>query len=417
MKRIISLVLVVSLCLLAGCAGGTEPADTQPDGYMVSVVDAFGKPCTEGIIVRVLQGSTQVKMQKTNAEGKAILDLADGDYTVELKFVDESASHYYDTSDLTLNKDKKSLSITLYSAVSGDPQSLFAPSIAEDGQKDMDAYYVGVGGTYVQLTAKERNYFLFTPTEAGLYHFSVQNTDAVLGYYGASYYVQDSTISQPQNGIIEVNMKPSMIVGGTNSLVLGLDATGSSTSAILTIQRVGDPVLGDEDEPYQTYEAKTPPTAYTLPAGTKTVDFDLTAGGYNLVLGEDNFYHLDSADGPLVLVKITKDSGGSKYLAPLEEMATKAIVGKYFYDEDGKLIKKEAYNQCIQDYADCADEETGMYPLTEDLKYIIQQRGDHYGWFDSSCPQGYVFTDEGGNPIPGINPEISWLLFCCYIQK
>ncbi len=421
MKRILSLtlVLVMSLSLLAGCGGsGTNGGTTEPAGYTVSVVDAAGNPCADGIIVCFMQGSSQVKMQKTDANGSVLVDLEDGDYTVELKFVDESVAHYYDTSDLTLTKNKKSLTITLYNALSGQPESLFAPSLLQEEQKDMPAYHVGVGGTYVELTPGERNYFLFTPTEAGLYHFSVQATDAVLGYYGASYYVQDTSISQPEGGIIEVNLKPSMIVGGTNSLVFGLDATGTSTTAVLTVQRAGEHLTGDEDVPYQTYEPATPPTAYTLPADTKTVDFDLTADSYDLVLGADNFYHLDSADGPLVLVKIAKDSGGSQYLAPLEEMATKAIIGKYFYDDNGKLLKKEAYNQCIQDYAACADEATGLYPMTEDLKYIIQQRGDHYGWFDiERLGRGYVFTDENGNPVPDINPEISWLLFSCYIQK
>ncbi len=413
MKRILSLTLVVMLavCLFAGCESN------EPDGYTVSVVDAFGAPCTQGIIVRFLQDGNQVKMQKTDENGKVSLDLADGNYTVELKFVGDDVAHYYDQSDLTLTPSKKSLTITLYSATSGEPVSLTAPSLQSDIQVANNAYQVGVGGTYVELTAGARNYFLFTPTEAGLYQFSTQNTDAVLGYYGASYYVQKDTITQPESGFIEVNIKTHMIVGGTTSLVIGLDATGTSTTAILNIHRTGDPLLGDEDEPYQTYQAKTPPTPYTLPAGAKTVDFDLTADGYELVLGTDNFYHLDSADGPLVLVKITKDSGGSKYLAPLEEMATKAIVGKYFYDDNGQLTKKESYNQCIQDYAKCADEDTGMYPLTEDLKYIIQQRGDHYGWFDPANTTGYVFTDDSGNPIADINPEISWLLFSCYIQK
>ncbi len=425
MKKVLSLTLVLamSLCLLAGCgitAGNsnvTLNTPTTPAPYTVQVVDAFGAPCAQGTLVRILQGGSQVKLVKTDATGKISQELPDGEYTVELKFVDESAAYYYDQSNLTLNKDKKNLVITLYSAVSGSPVSLFAPSLKEEASKAMDAYDVAVGGTYVELQQGERNYFLFTPSEAGLYHFSVQNSDAVLGYYGASYYVQNTTISQPESGIIEVNIRPSMLVGGGSALVLGLDATGSSTSAVLSIQRVGDPVLGDDDVPYQAYEPQTAPVAYTLPAGTKTTDFDLTAATYNLVMGADGFYHLDSADGPLVLVKITKDSGGSKYLAPLEEMATKSIVGKYFYDENGKLLKKEAYNQCIQDYAACADEATGMYPLTEDLKYIIQQRGDHYGWFDPDRPEGYAFTDDNGNPIAGINLENAWLLFCCYVQK
>ena len=60
------------------------------------------------------------------------------------------------------------------------------------------------------------------------------------------------------------------------------------------------------------------------------------------------------------------------------------------------------------------DEKNGVYPLTEDLKYIIQMRGDHSGWFDSKS-MSYLFFDENRNMVPDINPEISWLFMCCYI--
>ena len=62
------------------------------------------------------------------------------------------------------------------------------------------------------------------------------------------------------------------------------------------------------------------------------------------------------------------------------------------------------------------DEESGLYPLTEDLKYIIQMRGDHYGWFDTG-KGGYIFLDGNGNPISGINHDISWLFMCGYLEN
>ncbi len=408
--------LLAGICLLSAC-GGQGGSDT-PAGYSVTVKDFFGKPCTDGVIVRFLQGGKQVTMQVVDANGNVTKDLADGEYTVELKFTGDEP-YYYDTTDLTLTPDKKSLEITLYSAVSDEPQSLYAPSLKGEENRDLPAYDILPGGTYVSLEAGERNYFLFTPTEAGLYHISVQDSDAILGYYGISYYVQNKTISEPTGGFIEVNIKQHMLgVGGTNTLVFGLDATGSSSSAVLVIERVGDALLGDEDVPYEVYEPATPPAAFTLPADTKIGEFDLKAATdtYNIVLGSDGYYHMNSENGPLVLVRLGKDAKGTTYLAPLEEIATKSIIGKYFYDEDGKLLKKESYNQCIQDYAKCVDESTGLYPLTEDLKYIIQQRGDHYGWFDINSP-GYLFVDNNSNIVPGINNDIAWLVICCYVQE
>ena len=89
-------------------------------------------------------------------------------------------------------------------------------------------------------------------------------------------------------------------------------------------------------------------------------------------------------------------------------------ITKYFYDEEGNFEKKESYSECLLEYIKYMDEASGLYPLTEDLKYIIQMRGDHYGWFDHTSP-GYIFYDENHNQVMGINHDISWLFMCCYL--
>jgi hypothetical protein len=65
-------------------------------------------------------------------------------------------------------------------------------------------------------------------------------------------------------------------------------------------------------------------------------------------------------------------------------------------------------------YIACVDAESGTYPLTEDLVYIIKAAGDHNGWW--STDENYIFKDSNGNPVIGINEEISWLFMCCYIE-
>jgi hypothetical protein len=58
------------------------------------------------------------------------------------------------------------------------------------------------------------------------------------------------------------------------------------------------------------------------------------------------------------------------------------------------------------------DQKSGVYPLTQDLYYIIHQRGEYVGWWDSSSAT-YLFVDDNGNPVVGINEEIAWLFLCC----
>ena len=87
---------------------------------------------------------------------------------------------------------------------------------------------------------------------------------------------------------------------------------------------------------------------------------------------------------------------------------------KYFFDEDKNFIKRESYVNCLLEYIACADENSGVYPLTEDLKYIIQQSGDYSGWWDTQA-NTFIFKYDTGTLVPGVNPEIAWLFMCCYM--
>lgn len=69
---------------------------------------------------------------------------------------------------------------------------------------------------------------------------------------------------------------------------------------------------------------------------------------------------------------------------------------------------------CLFTYIACVDQETGLYPLTDDLMYIIQKSGEHNGWWNKDS--NYIFLDDAGNALPDINGEYAWLFMCCYIK-
>lgn len=422
MKKIFSLMLALTvLCTLTACGGANTPENQDPEtptgnaAYTVKVVDALGTPYTEGIIVRFLQGGTQVSMQTVGPDGTASKELPAGEYTVELKFTDADGNYHYDTG-LTLTSANREDQVVLSRTVNAKPdRTLFA------GNQENAAYAVTTGCTYVPLTAGARNYFLFTPTEPGKYQFSLVDSTSTIGYYGAPHFVQENNAAELVNedGSFYVNVKAGMISTGntgTTVMVLGIDA--AEDSAILAIQRVGEPDWDPSDEPWHTYTPTIDLQTYTHPAGTQLAEFDLTAStdAYTLVLGSDNYYHLNTADGPLVLVRLGKNSGGSKYLADFQTILDHSGINKYFWDENGEFVKKETYDQCLQEYFSYMDEASGLYPLTEDLKYIIQMRGDHAGWFTSDGAL-YLFKDQNGDLIPGINSEIAWLFMCCYVME
>ena len=201
--------------------------------------------------------------------------------------------------------------------------------------------------------------------------------------------------------------------GGTSVYVIGVD--NASEGCVIGIQRTGDPEKTIEDEPWTVYQATASLSKYSLPAGAKLGEFDLTAATdtYKMVLNEqDGFYHLKDANGPLVLVRLAEDCD---YIACFKTMLDRSGVSKYFFDENESFVKKESYSECLLEYIKYVDEAEGVYPLTEDLKYIIQQRGDYVGWWDIEG-SGYIFKDVNGNNDPEINAEIARLLMCCYLE-
>lgn len=410
-KRRVALLAALALMVLLvlnGCGGSGEAAPTAAaDGnveYKVTLTDALGNIYSDGIIVKFLQGGQEMAMQVVGADGTAVKKLPAGEYTVELVYTAADAPYSYDADSLTLTADAPELTIMMNKIAALETEILFADS------QEHEAYRIGLGCTNVSLNAGKRTYFLFTPDQAGNYEFGVEGDVAAVGYYGAPHFVQSSSAVDVVDNKVQISISAGSL-GST--LVIGLDSDGAE-SCVLTAERIGDAIKTIADEPWHTYMTTAQLSPYTLPAGAALKEFDLNAesGTYNLVLNEEEgFYHLDSADGPLVLVRL---AGELEYMATYKTILDRTGVVKYFYDESGNFLRKENYSDCLLEYIPNADETAGVYPLTEDLKYIIQQSGDHSGWWEFDGP-GYIFMDEGGNKVV-VNPEIAWLFMCCYLN-
>ena len=436
-KRIKALTLAAlmlfTMALLCACQNGNNTtAATQMSKtavYQVTVLGVDGKPASEGVIVRFLKNGEEIALQKTDASGVAAKELDRGDYTAEIMFIDQSTTYYYDTTDLTLSATKTELTISLaYDASGNETRDIYA------GGVDCVATYVNAGTTYVTLEAGGRTYFLFTPTEAGVYSLSTADGAYVVGYYGNPFYVQDHNAGETNGNATTVTVSPSMIgtgETGTTVFVIGVDNPQNTKAGVmLKVERVSAYI--DTSIPRQTYTATAPLTPWTFPEGATIQKFNLSAttDTYKLVLDEiTGFYHLNSVDGPLVLVCLGEASDKLlSYAASYDTVLLTVGVNKYFTDADGNYTHKEDYSQCLvqyiglRDYATgkytggCVDRNTGLYPLTADLMYIIQQHGDYSGWWNPSY-DNYLFRDANGVYDLTINPEIAWLFMCVYIQE
>ena len=61
------------------------------------------------------------------------------------------------------------------------------------------------------------------------------------------------------------------------------------------------------------------------------------------------------------------------------------------------------------DYGACADPTYGVYPLNEDLRFVVQTAGEYYGWWNSASPNFWLGSVEN------LNPELGWMFAVCYV--
>jgi len=138
----------------------------------------------------------------------------------------------------------------------------------------------------------------------------------------------------------------------------------------------------------------------------------------------DGYYHLNSVDGPILYLATgylhdasNQRFGSTRWLRLSDAFAVTnedAVLNfvQVLTDANGNKVK-ERYNNCMVQYINCADSKYGVYPLTEDLIYMLQQGGAYRGWFDSSNGN-YIVPEEERNL--SYNAEILWMFNCCYFE-
>ena len=399
------LAVAVLLCtaLLYACGTSGDAA------YEVKVLTAEGTPAA-GVIVKFMQNGVQAAMQPVDNTGVAKKTLAKGDYTLELVFTETNTTGYCDPAEAILSASKTATTVTVYSRLAGEGVDLVA-----DG-KDYKAYHVGVGGTYVDVAKQTRNYFLFVPTEAGTYQISV-NKDLTLGYYGSPFYVQAASAAEVKDNAFIVSVSPSMIGTdgtGTTTYVVGIDGGDSDTGCLLSIVRTGDPAWSVENEPWTEYKTTHTPAKFTLEQGGKKLTYvdikGATADNQVIYNEADGYYHFGTADGPVVYINLGKEAPNVSLQIMIQGDGPMggAPLRKYFWssDEHNKesFVKREDYTNIMVSYFDNMDENLGVYPLTQDLVYIIQNACT--GWWTSTSPD-YI--------LEGCNPELGWMFALCYL--
>ncbi len=434
MKRLISMLLALTMVL--ALFGACTPADNTdgtsakaPAGklkYQVTVIDPKGQPCSDGVAVKFFdKDGKQAAMQMTDANGIAARELEAGDYTVELMFTDTNASYSFDTANLTLSATKTELKIDLYN----QPKESM---ILHYEEKEHEAYFVGPGMTKVKVTPGERTFFVFTTRETGFYEMSVTGDIAKFDQYGGVHYVTSygtGIKAEGKENVLQLNLHFGYVSeNGAQEFVLGVDAAEGTTEVILNLMRLGDYIVTPVIAPWTIYQTTAELKPFTLPAGTNVADAKefYMANAYDIVYNEqDGYYHVGTADGPLVLLRLGKNAEDycRFLLAPFESLfGTSEILGYYVYDDNGEFVEKIGFVECLKEYVTVMDEASGLCPVTKDLKHILETLGESKQWWaltEDGQPVNtgsFQFWDESGNPITNLNLDTVWLFNCCYFE-
>ena len=153
---------------------------------------------------------------------------------------------------------------------------------------------------------------------------------------------------------------------------------------------------------------------FTLDAAGKKltyVDIKGTAADNQVIYNEaDGYYHFGAANGPIVYINLGKNSPNVSLQVMIQGDGPMggAPLRKYFWSSEEhtkeSFIKREDYTNIMVSYFDNMDENLGVYPLTQDLVYIIQTACA--GWWDAASPD-YI--------LEGSNPELGWMFALCYL--
>lgn len=385
--------------------------------YSVTVTDYNGKAYS-GMFVQILDGDQVVASGTTDSKGKIYKNLETGDYTVKLTF--SGTSYYYNANTAVLTGVAPNLTIQLAGEV--DPNSVESHWYINDA----NMYVLGVGSYHIEVSQSKPYFttnagyndciFMFKPTQTGSFRISIDQPGVELRNYGSStyfLYVADYA-SKYEDNALSFELKTEDQVGNV-FMFLGVEAVEGITDLCITITRVGDPGFDMYSVPYNTdWQTGYKPVqqSVTVPSGKtiKYVDIKAATDTYKIVYSEkDGFYHVGSASGPVLYLNlgaVTKQYiSFDEIINGTAEGAGGSPVRRYFFDENGAFVKREDYTDVLQGYIDKADTKYGLYPVTAELGYILQNAKP--GWWDSTSPD-YL--------LEGCNPDLGWLFACCYIQ-
>ena len=396
-----------------GSEGSGEGSGGEENGkktYTVRLIMGDGTPASS-FVVQINKGTEQMGLKRVGEDGTVSFELNADNYEIALMPIG-NIRYYADQSQLKISKNTDVAEIMLYSVPDREDSVMIRDSESSNAV-ETPAYHVDSGAYHSELRDGGYTYFIFTPQERGLYEIGAFNGDTALeiGYFGNPDNPMSFNLSDVVDGKISLEIRSYNLPsngGYATRYLIGVKG-GNFDTGILEIKKSNTELdYNPQEVEWINYRPDKAPKQHTVSYANKSVtlmDIDIAGEDITLVLGNDGYYRLGTADGPIVYVKIDRES---KYLGAFSNVAENGQFCSYFYDENGKFTHKESYNEAIAEYAAASDAATGLYPLDEYLREVIIKCGDFLGWWN---PDSMNYRFESVN----YNENNVWMFALCTV--
>lgn len=254
--------------------------------------------------------------------------------------------------------------------------------------------YLSMGSAEYEMSALyEYTLFGFMPDETGKYVFSVDDgAIGIVSYNGMWISIEPSadTVAETSVSWECTGVGQEIWVAVTTDTDFVNVTVTAEESEIVVIEKI--PYVNKVTPQEFTYSGLG---ADLIAVNTRNATVD------HAVLGEDGYYHLNSADGYILYANLS-DTVMSLYTA-----STYGQLKGSVYDENGDLVSITDYNEAFAEYYNCAyttETEEVIYPLTEDLIEMFKEIGANMGWYGED---GWV----------GGTRDDAWMFACYYTDK
>lgn len=256
-----------------------------------------------------------------------------------------------------------------------------ADPVVEEKYVDWENEYTLDNTTVTPMDGYTYSIFKFVPSETGVYTITAPE-GVLLSYWGSSTSYVGFNFTENETNSIEVEFTYGCIWVGVQA----------DEAVTLTFTKTGD-AQNNNQTSYTNAEATETPYGGDDISGWKWVNV-LDGTTDTAVLGEDGYYHLNSADGPVLFV----DLNANRFNIILSEANSTGALKD--------AVNHVQYKYLVNAYLEASD--NGVVALTEELMVMLQNVGASKGWFGSNMNMN-IFSKE-------VDVDEAWMFACKYSE-